>query len=118
MVHFGNFYLLCFNTYKKRILTKFKISTEITYEFMKIRMNINMVAPNFLKKYIFIDIFHFLTKQLKNSFLAFHAAQRYDGCFLVRLSGAAVSFLKYHRRASLLGSIFTGNVRFHQIMYA
>lgn len=45
-----------------------------------------MVDPHFLKKYIFIDFFHFLKKQLKNSFLNLHAVQCYDGCLLMRLS--------------------------------
>lgn len=38
-----------------------------------------MVYLHFLRKYIFIDFFHFLTKQLKNSFLNLRAVQCYDG---------------------------------------
>lgn len=46
---------------------------------MKIKANTSMVYLHFLRKYIFIDFFHFLTKQLKNSFLNLRAVQCYDG---------------------------------------
>lgn len=52
---------------------------------MKIKTNTNMVDPHFLKKYIFIDFFHFLTKQFKKLILEL-AIQCYDGCLLIRLS--------------------------------
>lgn len=41
-----------------------------------------MADPHFLKKYIFIDFFHFVTKQLKNSSLNLHAVQCYEAASL------------------------------------
>lgn len=44
-----------------------------------------MADPHFLKKYIFIDLFHFLTKQLKTHSYPYMLFNGYDGCLLMGL---------------------------------
>lgn len=64
---------------------------------------------SFSKEIYFYWLFPFSYKAVKKLILE-RAIQCYDGCLLMRLSGAIVRFLKHHRRQSLLGPTFTEKI--------